>query len=95
MKLSELEPRWVGHSNSGVLLRMGITFLCPHCRSIRIGVMFRNPSVTGLNGEIVWPEQSKQWHHEGETFNDLTLTPSIDVSKYGHWHGTIVLGEIR
>lgn len=37
---------------------MGITFDCPHCRT-------------------------------------LTLTPSVDASKHGHWHGFITNGEIR
>ncbi len=34
------------------------------------------------------------WHREGDTFENLTLTPSIDASKFGCWHGFITNGEI-
>lgn len=34
------------------------------------------------------------WHRVGETFENLTLTPSIDASKWGHWHGFITNGAI-
>lgn len=33
------------------------------------------------------------WHREGDTFETLTLTPSIDASKFGCWHGYITAGE--
>lgn len=34
------------------------------------------------------------WHREGDTFETLTLTPSVDASKFGHWHGFIRNGAI-
>lgn len=30
----------------------------------------------------------------GSTFNDLSVTPSLDASASGHWHGNITAGEI-
>lgn len=35
------------------------------------------------------------WQRTGETFEDLTLTPSVDASASGHWHGYITGGEIQ
>lgn len=36
------------------------------------------------------------WDLQGQDdFATLTLSPSIDASKSGHWHGFIVQGEIR
>ena len=40
-------------------------------------------------GEKVWAVAS------GEGFVDLSLTPSVDASKAGHWHGFITNGEVR
>jgi hypothetical protein len=33
------------------------------------------------------------WQRTGETFETLTLAPSIDCSKWGHWHGLITNGD--
>lgn len=35
------------------------------------------------------------WTREGDAFATLTITPSVDASKSGHWHGFITTGEIR
>lgn len=35
------------------------------------------------------------WQRTGETFDRLTLHPSVDASASGHWHGFVVDGEIR
>ncbi len=37
---------------------------------------------------------STQWQRTGETFDDLTLAPSVDASKSGHWHGHITNGNM-
>jgi len=34
------------------------------------------------------------WQRTGETFEDMTLSPSIDASNSGHWHGHITNGEV-
>jgi hypothetical protein len=34
------------------------------------------------------------WEFKGDDFNTLTVTPSIDASKSGNWHGFITNGEI-
>jgi hypothetical protein len=35
------------------------------------------------------------WQRTGDDFEDLTLTPSIDASNSGHWHGFITGGQIQ
>ncbi len=32
---------------------------------------------------------------DGPIFETMTITPSIDASASGHWHGFITNGEIR
>jgi hypothetical protein len=34
------------------------------------------------------------WNRTGDTFETMTLTPSIDGSGVGHWHGFITNGEV-
>ncbi len=34
------------------------------------------------------------WKRTGETFETLTLSPSVDASASGHWHGHITNGEV-
>ena len=79
MKLIELNPRWTVMSFGDT--HSGISFDCPHCRSIRICVSF-----VGEGNNI--------WKMTGNTFEDITLSPSIDTSSSGHWHGFIQNGEI-
>jgi hypothetical protein len=98
VKLTDLEPRWVGADGQ----KFGLTFDCPHCRVERIGVAFhhaghelmedavihaRCPNATGdsFGGHI--------WTVTGDTFESLTLTPSVDASRAGHWHGFVTNGE--
>ena len=102
MKLTELEPRWTG---IGGVIVDGITFLCPHCRTQRLGVKFSPPiDPDGWWDRILRPtyDGMNVWSRAaGETFETLTLSPSIDASESGridfagHWHGFIEKGEVR
>lgn len=87
MRLSELEPRWWsdGESRHG----MGISFLCPHCRTEMLSVAFANPIDGGAPYEL---PTAKLWQRTGDTFDTLTLSPSVDASHYGHWHGHVTNG---
>lgn len=96
MKLTDLEPRWWADEPGRT--GMGITFLCPHCKKQRLGVAFSNPIDGGKPEHLVHPYtigSAPEWNRSGDTFDTLTLTPSIDASKHGHWHGFITNGEIR
>lgn len=85
---------------------MGITFACPHCVKLHpneplerggpiqfLGVFFRNPVDEKPHTDDVPLE--RLWSRIGDTFETLTLSPSIDASASGHWHGFIVQGRIE
>lgn len=97
MRLVDLDPRWLGFDGE----RLGLSFECPHCRSQRLAVAFHHrgheliddahiratAGGTGVGTHI--------WTMDGTDFADMTLTPSVDASASGHWHGFITGGEIR
>lgn len=110
MTLRELQPRWF--ATQAGRRGQGISFLCPHCRAVRLGVAFANP----LDGKPPDPQTGKGkwiirhvhytklfdvppggplWTRIGTTFDDLTLMPSVDCSKSGHWHGFITNGKVQ
>ena len=110
MKLIDLEPKWITYNHSDGVILCGVTFLCPHCRALRLGVCFDVPlDPTGLikqlaatHGVAEWAPDAirgmndgRLWHRTGDTFDDLTLTPSIDCSRSGHWHGFITAGQVQ
>jgi hypothetical protein len=108
MKLTELEPRWIGGSlDDGAERRgLGISFMCPlhHVEGDRLAVWFSNPcdggsahvdyAMDSATAHLTLKNPEHLWQRTGETFDDLTLTPSIDASKYGCWHGFITNGAI-
>ena len=105
MRLLELDPRWFTFSNpaDGVCVYIGLTFLCPHCHKQRLGVRFNPPIDLGVKipgWSFLWPTtDGPVWTRTGETFDTLTLSPSIDASGSridfeGHWHGFITNGQI-
>lgn len=106
MKLIDLNPHWVvpPQCAAGVRLYVGITFRCPHCpvgergEVCYIGVFFTNP--VDPDGwlpriEPLGKMAEHQWVRTGDTFETMSLMPSVDASKHGHWHGFITNGEVR
>jgi hypothetical protein len=93
MRLADLNPRWrsTGFGRKG----MGVSFECPHCRDILVGVWFVNPIDGGppFRGTREDGTPELLWSRTGETFDTLSTSPSIDVSARGHWHGFITNGE--
>lgn len=96
-------------SESARPIHLGLTFLCPHCKQTRLGVFFKpfidpdnfswkvqwalpgapNPN-TGIAPEVFF------WNRAaGETFETITLAPSINTEVTGHWHGFIENGETK
>lgn len=99
MRLSELDPRWaidadivLGGASKHFENRhgMAISFDCPHCRETRLAVWFANP----IDGGPPTDDASHLWQRSGDDFDSLTLTPSVDASAHGHWHGFITNGAI-
>lgn len=114
MRLTDLAPRWVCVGfpafvpavpdwASHLPIYHGVTFQCPHCHVQRLGVMFEPvinthgyvmENVPLLVNQNVWRRES------GDTFETLTLSPSLDFSGpgridfAGHWHGHITNGEV-
>lgn len=91
MKLTELEPSWITTSDGR--RGMGVVFLCPCCRDTSLCAWFANP-LDG--GPPAGPEHgpAPRWRRSGDTFETLTVTPSIDASAAGHWHGFVTNGEV-
>lgn len=105
MRLVDLNPRWGIDADlvvDGEVRHfegrhgMAVSFDCPcGCRGTeretRLAVWFENP----IDGLPKTDDATRWWARTGDTFETLTLTPSIDVSHRGHWHGHITNGEIR
>jgi hypothetical protein len=104
VKLTDLAPSFVGSGGEGVTAAqgnpvprregIGISFDCP-CGScgFPLFVAFANP----LDGGTPFHEKPV-WQRTGDTFETLTLTPSILRSKEKGgcgWHGYITNGEAR
>ena len=105
MKLVFLQPRWVTAVEGRY--GMGFSFDCPCCvgtpRHTRLAVYFANPVDGGPPADDAtdgaWNDRDGRLHHDhprwtrlGDSFDTLTLTPSIDASGVGHWHGFIASG---
>lgn len=97
----ELNPRWVGTGQPGNgLIIHGITFDCPHCRTQRLGVVFKNAidPEGWIERGVTRHHDKNEWDRTGDTFETLTLSPSIDtqsgVEFEGHWHGFIRDGNV-
>jgi hypothetical protein len=105
MKLIDLEPRWI--TPNFFIFRCPCcqkAFLT--CKNI---VLSREDVWNTLrtylgedwNEIVVPPKAETAWNITGSTRDpnasfptDLTVTPSIDASASGHWHGFITNGEI-
>lgn len=100
MRLVDLEPRYFVRHEGGQ--PVGITFDCPCCigkpNGSRLAIALH---MDGTNfdpdpnnpqqfetGETIWTITG------GDSFDNLSLTPSIDASKAGHWHGFITNGLV-
>lgn len=93
MKLVDLNPRWFALSDGAV---HGLTFDCPHCRVDRLAVAFHHRGHEAAeDGAIMAASPSTQhiWTLDGSAFESLSLTPSVDASASGHWHGSVTSGE--
>lgn len=99
MKLADLNPRWVSLHNfdPASTYNIGVSFDSPTTGK-RLALLFE-PAIdpAGLAAKYGWPvffPESKKWQRTGETFDSLTLSPSLDFSASGDWHGFIKDGNI-
>lgn len=105
MRLTELAPRWLMHEGNP---HAALAFKCPHCRDTwltctLVEMTFKQQCAAiiagGLNekmeaADVVTCETLAWSATNVPNFEQLTITPSLDASKSGHWHGHITAGAI-
>ena len=108
-RLVDLNPHWLGHGGEGVLRLNAVGAYEPTPRREGVGVLldcpcgnrdeghqlyvpFENP----LDGGPGIHREGSVWQRTGDTFDALTLTPSILRMDPGgcRWHGYITDGAI-
>lgn len=100
MKLVDLNPRFIGSGGEGVTSAdgspapertgVGVILDCPCGCGHDLYVPFANP----LDGGAAL-EARHGWQRTGETFETLTVKPSIHrVGNSCGWHGWITNGEV-
>lgn len=99
MKLIDLKPRWIGAGGEGIYDKnmnpvpekhgVGISFDCPCGCGTRCAVMFANP----IDGSEAIRDRTT-WERTGDTFETLSLSPSILRVGGCAWHGFITNREI-
>lgn len=77
---------------------IGITFRCPcpHAHENygeRVFVPFTNPLDGGPSYDLTNPQRA-YWQREGDTFDTLTLRPSILRIGGCGWHGFVTNGDV-
>lgn len=96
MKLTDFSPEWIHQRGKRVV---GVRFQCPCCRNTQICILFLNPPDGGPqqpnDDQFVGNNWGNRWARSGLTFDDLSLSPSVDASSTGHWHGHLIDGELR
>ena len=101
-RLVDLNPWWVGNGGKGVTdaegqpvphrPAIGLGFDCPCGCGAGIFVAFRNPPDGGPQLRGAGPA----WTRTGDSFETMTLEPSILVTTPGGcgWHGWVRNGEV-
>jgi hypothetical protein len=104
MKLIDLHPEWMNAGGHGVYNADGT----PSARRTGVGVIFDCPCGAGGEDHQLYvpfsnpldggPSLERGWQRSGDTFETLTLTPSIlRVRVRGEgcgWHGWVTNGEV-
>lgn len=99
MKLTDLNPRWVDAGGEGITRNgqpvpwrrgVGMTLDCPCGCGERHYVAFIQP----LDGGPALDDDGPRWSRTGDSFEALTLTPSLQKPDGCRWHGFITKGEV-
>ena len=107
MRLTELEPRWI-HPNLFVFLCPHCKGVLLACKNINMThreqrEIFEREFGEDWNEKVVPCRPETTWSISGSVptdtkaafITDLSVSPSIDASASGHWHGHITNGDIR
>lgn len=99
MRLTDLQPKWIYKSKI-------FAFLCPHCKKDwltckRVVMSHRQQREIveiafgeGWSSVVVLCEDACAWAFTSFDFETISVTPSLDASKSGNWHGHITNGVI-
>lgn len=97
MKLTELNPRWLSNDLFIFKNPLGGKYWLT-CKRV---VMDRREQCALISkfadiheGNVVLSRPEVAWNFVSNDFETLTVTPSIDASASGNWHGFITNGEI-
>lgn len=97
MKLTDLDPMWIDATSAAPNRRgLGVLFQKPPGQpgDHYIAVLFANP----LDGGPPAPEcedyPKPRWTRTGDTFETLSISPSIFCSPPTGWHGWVTNGEV-
>lgn len=95
-KLIDLNPLWVGvhgEPRKGVSVAFQCPCLDPKCEwGGQIVVDLENPLDGGERMSWRGVPAKTYWQRTGDTFETLTLSPSIHC--VGHWHGWVRDGQV-
>ena len=102
MKLTDLNPKFVGHGGDGITYRkdgkpvprregVGLSFDCP-CGGVcgQRPMLFLDPP---MDGGALLPNTTT-WKRTGDTFEAMTLTPSLLRGAACKWHGFLTNGVL-
>ena len=91
ISLRELDAHWanagVDHNRAG----LGLSFLCPCCRSVRIIAWFAEPIDGGAPAPL-GRRPTFRFKREGETIESLSLPERVNVA--GHARLTVLDGMV-
>jgi hypothetical protein len=106
VKLTDLEPRWI-HPNVFVFLCPHCQKVYLSCKNVQMPrrdqwQIFKKEFGDNWNDLVISTLPDMAWSITGTRpddpkqafIGDLTVAPSLDASKAGHWHGFIRNGEI-
>jgi hypothetical protein len=101
VRLTDLDGRF--HSFHEGRRGEALGFLCPHCRGCTLLVWLARPMDGGAPIEAAFRQHVVEdghihldplWEHTGDTIDTISITPSVDASAHGHWHGFVTNGAI-
>ena len=102
--LRDLDPEWLvyvdatraRYTDDGDAAQ-GLEFDCPHCggpRSHRIRVWFEGAPDDAWPHRARWQATTRPQPGVSRTFDNLTLSPSIQLTSGCMWHGWIIQGAV-
>jgi len=99
MKLIELQPEWLIPGKVFIFMSPSGHKDWLLCKNIPMSMkeqfaLFQDEYLRYKGRTVVPMKEDVCWNIEGN-FEDLTVTPSIDASASGNWHGWITKGEIK